>query len=319
MKRKLGDLQIRTVDGGVPFECMRCQSGGADDGGMPIDVDDHACHYFCSPHGFCGSGPTYEQGGFDCRVASSESPSGIDKGSSVDQSSTLIDDDLIEVEKITVKYMPKTITTRRMTRGRLHAALTDVVGLPCRAVDLVGESESSWGYYAHWQQLIFDSGLDLTGGIDKNKQGELSFLSDPDKLNALWRGLFESMWLPEGDPRNWNDQGKRSLTDISTSHRGNDNCRQYPRGEIVWAARENPKNCNALLGMQNAMQMDLWPQSVRSRHAQHQGARDLINELLLRRLRAACRCRNLMKHVTEFGITMGEMRRVCEKRGVPVW
>ena len=223
------------------------------------------------------------------------------------------------MEKITTKAMPKTVKTKRLTRGRLHAALTDVVGLPCRAVDLVGKSESDWGYYAHWQQLIFDSGLDLTGGVDRNKGGKLSFLSNPDTRDALWRGIFESMWLPEEDPRNWNDRGKRSLTDVSTSPGGNTNCRQYPRGEIVWAARSNPKGCNAPLGMNNAMEKDLWPQSARSRRAQRQGARDLINEMLSRRLRAVCGCPTLMNYFDETVITMRHLRQICEKRGGPWW
>lgn len=306
------EMTSKKLMNGRPLVCMRCKSGGAGDGGMPMN-DDHSCHHFCSQHLFCGVGATYEQGGTDCSVKS--------ESASASASSSLDDsvDDFVDVEKTTIKQVPKTIQTKRLTRGRLHAALTDVVGLPCRSVDLVGKLESDWGYYAHWQQLIFDSGLDLTGGIDRNKNGELSFLSNQDTLNALWRGIFESMWLPEEDPRNWNDQGKRSLTDVSTSPGGNANCRQYPRGEIVWAARSNPKGCNAPLGMQNAMEKDLWPQSARSRHAQRQGARDLINEMLSRRLQSVCRCRALMKHFDEAKITMGQMQRVCGKRGGPWW
>ena len=300
---------------GRPFVCTQCKSGGADDGGMPIDVEDYSCHHFCSRHGFCGVGETYEQDGVDCAV--NPTPSSSPAYASVSFGD--IDKKFVEVEKITTKAMPKTVKTKRLTRGRLHAALTDVVGLPCRAVDLVGKSESDWGYYAHWQQLIFDSGLDLTGGVDRNKGGKLSFLSNPDTRNALWRGIFESMWLPEEDPRNWNDRGKRSLTDVSTSPGGNTNCRQYPRGEIVWAARSNPKGCNAPLGMNNAMEKDLWPQSARSRRAQRQGARDLINEMLSRRLRAVCGCPTLMNYFDETVITMRHLRQICEKRGGPWW
>ena len=290
-------------DDGRPLECLTCKSGDFNDGGRTLDSIDGSCHYFCSPHGYCGTGLGYSDNGVDCHPAAPKIRSDNSKMNSTQQ--------LVEFEKVTVSLIPKTIETKRLTRGRLHAALTDVVGLPCRAVDLVGPSESMWGYYAHWKQLFFDSGLDLMGGREVTYDGELSFLSDKETIHNLWLGIFESLWLPESDPRNWDDRVKQSLTSVQTGHLGREDCRLYSRGEIMYAKNTKPKRCNVPLGHSNAMQSDLWPGSARSKYAYKQSAQSLINDLLMRRLRAVCKCRQLWPGFGEFDINMRQMSKIC--------
>ena len=167
------------------------------------------------------------------------------------------------------------------------------------------------GILCSLEATFFDSGLDLTGGRKVSYDGQLSFLSDQETLHNLWQGIFESLWLPESDPRNWDDRVKQSLTSVQTGHLGREDCRLYSRGEIMYAKNTKPKRCNVPLGHSNAMQSDLWPGSARSKYAYKQSTQSLINDLLMRRLRAVCKCKQLWPVIGEFDINMQQMSIIC--------
>ena len=49
-----------------PSKCRECRTGGAADGGLPVDPS-YGCTHFCSGAGYCGEGLAYK-GWFNCRL-----------------------------------------------------------------------------------------------------------------------------------------------------------------------------------------------------------------------------------------------------------
>ena len=48
-------------------ESCKCKSGGAEDGGKPVNSEGR-CDYFCSPGGYCGDAQHYKTNGIDCTL-----------------------------------------------------------------------------------------------------------------------------------------------------------------------------------------------------------------------------------------------------------